>query len=61
LPAKDINAEAVIQSQKAVVPAVQDQISLPQPAASLNGLSFKEMSVIANRPPGLDRGTRGGT
>jgi len=45
---KDLNAEAVIQSQKAVVPAVQNQISLPQPAASLNGKSFKEASALAN-------------
>ena len=45
---KDLNAEAVVQSQKAVVPAVQDQISLPQPAASLNGKSFKEASALAN-------------
>ena len=63
VPPKDLNAEFVKQAQDQVKlnKAVQDQISLPQPAASLNGLSFKEMSVIANRPAGLDRGTRGGT
>lgn len=63
VPPKDLNAEFVKQAQDQVKlnKAVQDQISNPQPAASLNGLSFKEMSVIANRPAGLDRGTRGGT
>lgn len=62
IPPKDLNAEYVKQAQDQVKlnKAVQDQISNPMPAQSLNGLSFKEMSAIVNRPPGLDRGTRGG-
>jgi hypothetical protein len=63
VPPKDLNAEFVKQAQDQVKlnKAVQDQISNPIPAESLNGLSFKEMSAIVNRPAGLDRGTRGGT
>lgn len=61
VPAKDLSAEELKKLQNAVKPAVQDQISNPQPAASLNGLSFREASAIANRPNGgADRGTRGG-
>lgn len=60
IPPKDLSAEDVKNAQNQVEKAVQDQISNPMPAASLNGLSFKEMSQIVNRPPGLDRGTRGG-
>jgi hypothetical protein len=63
IPPKDLNAEFVKQAQDQVKlnKAVQDQISNPMPASSLNGMSFKEMSAIVNRPAGLDRGTRGGT
>jgi hypothetical protein len=62
VPAKDLDAEVVKQVQDQVKKATPDQISNPVPAQSLNGLSFKEMSAIVNRPPGgLDRGTRGGT
>ena len=58
IPPKDLNAEFVKQAQDQVKlnKAVQDQISNPMPASSLNG-----MSAIVNRPAGLDRGTRGGT
>jgi hypothetical protein len=62
VPPKDLNAEAVkqAQDQAKLNQAVQSQLSNPMPAATLNGMSFKEMSAIVNRPPGLDRGTRGG-
>jgi hypothetical protein len=63
IPPKDLNAEFLKQAQDQVKlnKAVQDQISNPMPASSLNGLSFKEMSGIVNRPTGgIDRGTRGG-
>lgn len=60
IPPKDLNAEAVTLAQKQVPTATQDPISNPMPAATLNGMSFKEMSAIVNRPAGLDRGTRGG-
>lgn len=64
VPPKDLNAESVkqAQDQAKLNNAVQDQISNPMPAESLNGLSFKEMSAIVNRPAGgFDRGTRGGS
>lgn len=63
IPPKDLNAESVkqAQDQAKLNQAVQSPLSNPMPAASLNGMSFKEMSAIVNRPPGLDRGTRGGT
>jgi hypothetical protein len=59
-----LNAEFVKQAQDQIKlnNAIQNQISNPMPAESLNGMSFKEMSAIVNRPAGgIDRGTRGGT
>jgi len=64
VPPKDLNAEFVKQAQDQIKlnNAVQNQISNPMPAESLNGMSFKEMSAIVNRPAGgIDRGTRGGS
>ena len=61
IPPKDLDAEAVKQAQNQIGKATPNQISLPMPASSLNGMSFKEMSAIVNRPSGgIDRGTRGG-
>jgi hypothetical protein len=50
IPPKDLNAEFVKQAQDQVKlnNAIQNQISLPQPAATLNGMSFKDASALAN-------------
>ena len=50
LPPKDLGAEFVKQAQDQVKlnKAIQDQISLPQPASTLNGMSFKDASALAN-------------
>ena len=50
LPPKDLSAEFVKQAQDQVKlnKAIQNQISLPQPASTLNGMSFKDASALAN-------------
>ena len=50
LPLKDLSAEFVKQAQDQVKlnKAIQNQISLPQPASTLNGMSFKDASALAN-------------
>lgn len=50
VPPRDLNAEFVKQAQDQVKlnKAVQDQISNPMPASSLNGMSFKDASALAN-------------
>ena len=50
IPPKDLDAEFVKQAQDQVKlnKAVQNQISLPQSASTLNGMSFKDASALAN-------------
>ena len=49
IPPKDLNAEFVKQAQDQIKlnKAIQNQISLPQPASTLNGMSFKDASALA--------------
>jgi hypothetical protein len=50
IPPKDLNAEYVKQAQDQIKlnNAVQNQLSNPMPAESLNGMSFKDASALGN-------------